>query len=98
MSNSMTNPENNLESNPQSQTSRYSDVLDQIRKTRSIVGSTYSTGKKEKKEINNYYFLEKEESKKYWDHDQGQSQTSFSNFSTPGSKEDKKKTAKENPY
>ena len=69
MSHSMSNPENSTESYVKSQHSRYSDVLDEIRKTQSIVGSTYHTRKKKAKEANSYYFNEKEESKRYWDSD-----------------------------
>ena len=69
MSHSMSNPENSTDSYVKSQHSRYSDVLDEIRKTQSIVGSTYSTNKKKDKEANSYYFNEKEDCKRYWDSD-----------------------------
>lgn len=69
MSHLMSNPENSTDSYQKNQHSRYSDVLDELRKTQSIVASTYSTRKKTGKEANSYYFNEKEESKRYWDSD-----------------------------
>ena len=47
--------------------SRYEDVLDEVRRTNSI-DSAYFTGKKKaNNQMNNSYFAENDEFKKYWE-------------------------------
>lgn len=64
---------------------RYSDVLDEVRRTNSI-DSTYFSGKsqgKNRKETNTSYFADSELHKNYWESAEGRGDTNFSNFTVP---------------
>jgi hypothetical protein len=54
-------------------TSRYGDVLDEVRRTNSIDSSYFTGKKKNKNDMNNSYFAEHEEFKKYWETSEGHS-------------------------
>ena len=74
--------------------------MDEVRRTSSIDSSYYNDKKKIAKEnINNSFnFDEGDEFKKYWENYEGQSETSFSDFSAPTKREVAKSTEKTNQY